>query len=107
MTDLTDTDLRVTQPENAALQINRDWLRLLDYIAGQRVRRNASGLDVLGSPPGTAGFPSRLGGKVRKLWEHGLAVLGPESTYQLTDFGEQRRQETRAGYAAASVTAGR
>lgn len=106
MSTPTQDELATQQPE-AELTINKDRLRVMGYIETRRARRNDAGRDVLAPANGSAGYGSMLGGKVRELWRHGLAVLGSDGYYVLTDTGVRRREQAEASYAAASVTAGK
>lgn len=102
----TQEELGIEQAEGP-LNINRERLRVMEYIETRRARRNPAGRDVLAPANGGDGYGSMLGRKVQELWRAGLAVLGPDGYYVLTAAGVRRRDESRAEYAAAHVTAGK
>lgn len=106
MSTPTQQDLSTEQPETA-LNVNRDRLRIFNYIDTHRARRNESGRDVLTPANGSEGYGSMLGGKVRELWKAGMAVLGSDGYYVLTEAGRRRRDQAKDEYAAASITAGK
>lgn len=106
MSTPTQEELSTVQAETG-LNVNRDRLRVMDYVDTHRARRNHAGRDVLTPANGSAGYGSMLGGKVRELWAAGLAVLAGDGYYVLTDAGQRRRDEAKAGYAATSITAGK
>ncbi len=109
MTDLpTVAELRTVQAECPDFRINRETLALMENVAAGRVRHTTGRRDIL-TPrmenPG--GYASGLGGKVRLLWDAGMAVLGADDVWTLTVPGVRRAVDTRSEYAALRVTAGR
>jgi hypothetical protein len=108
VTAIPQDQLVQPQPGNDDLSVNRERLRLLDEVAFGLCRRNVTGLDVRVPGGQRTGYPSRLGGKIRELWQAGLVVLAADGhSYRLTPYGERRREQARQHYSDLRVDSGR
>lgn len=106
---VTIAELRTAQAEMTDFPINREKLAYLEKVAVGAVRLTSGGIDIVAPSKVQTGasYGSRCGNKVRLLWAVGLAVLGADDVWQLTDPGVRRTTETREAYARQSVAAGK